>query len=68
MARGRLPMSVVRRPILTPLHQAISMTYRAHRRPTCAPINSAARRTDFRPAGTCAARHLWPHGLTRRSD
>ena len=31
---------VVRRANLTPLDQAISMTYRADRRPTCAPINT----------------------------
>ena len=32
--------SVVRRANLTPLDQTISITYRADRRPTCAPINS----------------------------
>ena len=33
--------AVVRRPILTPPDQVISITYRADRHPTCAPINKS---------------------------
>jgi len=37
---GRQGLSVVRHPTLTPPDQAMSITCRAHRHPTCAPVNN----------------------------